>query len=184
MHSFCLCVAFQKRYSSYPSILQVILCRTKCNHYYFKGRLSFWYGILNSLAYFFSFCFFPFIVIYLFLNRCPLISWRSCFHTPLFRTPKTTSTFSLVLWNLFKVIELLFSCFIFGQGELYVAQYKQGVLNGPSSVLTTFPLSLNTEGWLCAQLLSSFQGLEFFHSVTFLNTWIPTMGRQCCRCWR
>ena len=108
---FCLCAAFQKRYSSYPSILQVILCRTKCNHYYFKGRLSFWYGILNSLAYFFSFCFFPFIVIYSFLNRCPLISWRSCFHTPLFRTLKTTSTFSLVPRNLFKGIELLFFFF-------------------------------------------------------------------------
>lgn len=158
MHSFCLCAAFQKSYSSYPSILQVILCRTKCNHYYFKGRLSFWYGILNSLAYFFFFLLFPFIVIYSFLNICPLISWRPCFHTPLLRTPKRTLTFSLVLRNLFKGIELLLSCLIFGQGELYVAQYKQGVLNGPSSVhFCSDHFSSLNEHWRLAMCTASVQ---------------------------
>lgn len=76
----------------------------------------------------------PFIIAYSFLNVHPLISWRSCFHTPLFRTPHRTSRFSLVRQNLFKGVRLLLSCLTLGQGELHPAQYKQGVQNIPSSV--------------------------------------------------
>ena len=120
----------------------------------FHSDMAFWI----PLHVFFFFLLFPFIVIYSFLNICPLISWRSCFRTPLLRTPKRTLTFSLVLQNLFKGIELLLSCLLFGQGELCVAQYKQGVLNGPSSVhFCSDHFSSLTEHWRLAMCTASVQ---------------------------